>query len=333
MSPLPTKAHSTNPLSIPEAHQLLRRTRRELERGLVGQDALVQGLLVGLVANGHLLIEGVPGLGKTRGVNLLARACQLAFKRLQFTPDLLPADILGTRIYNQQSGTFETVKGPIFANFVLADEINRAPAKVQSALLETMQERQVTIGQESLPVSPPFLVVAPQNPVEQEGTYPLPEAQLDRFLLKLVVTYPEANREADIVRLVLDEEELPAVEHHLEQDEVLALQATAREIFLEKKVVAYGVSLVQATRDPSKAGLGSAQYLELGASPRASIALAQAARATALLDGRKAVTPDHVKAVAHSVLRHRLILTYYAEAEGVTPDQIIDELLATVPVP
>lgn len=319
-------------LSITEAHQVLRQTERELRRGLVGQDDLIRSLLVGLVANGHLLIEGVPGLGKTRVVNLLSKVCHLAFKRLQFTPDLLPADILGTRIYNQHSATFETVKGPIFAHFVLADEINRAPAKVQSALLETMQERQVTIGNESLALEPPFLVFATQNPIEQEGTYPLPEAQLDRFLLKLVVSYPEAQSEGDIVRMVLDEEELPEMKRHLSREQVLAIQRATREVFIEEKVVRYAVDLVQATRD-SSAGTRLGNYLELGASPRASIALAQAARAMALLEGGKAVTPHHVKGVAHGALRHRLIRTYHAEAEGITTDELIDELLNIVPVP
>ncbi len=320
-------------LSTKEAHRILQRTRQELARELLGQDDLILGLLTGLVANGHLLIEGVPGLGKTRGVNLLARASNLSFTRLQFTPDLLPADILGTRIYNQHSAAFETITGPIFAHFVLADEINRAPAKVQSALLETMQERQVTIGRESLPLPKPFLVFATQNPVEQEGTYPLPEAQLDRFLLKLVVTYPEAERESDIVRLVIDEESSPTTETRLEAEQILALQDTARRLFIEKKVIDYAVALVQSTRDPQGAGLDSARYLELGASPRASIALAQAGRARALLEGDSSVTPDHIKAVAHAALRHRLILTYYATAEGVRPEQLIDELLRTVPVP
>jgi MoxR-like ATPase len=321
-----------NSLSISEAHQLLHQTECELRRALIGQDDLIRSMLVGLVANGHLLIEGVPGLGKTRLVNLLSKVCQLAFKRLQFTPDLLPADILGTRIYNQTSATFETVQGPIFANFVLADEINRAPAKVQSALLETMQERQVTIGRESIPLEPPFLVFATQNPIEQEGTYPLPEAQLDRFLLKLVVTYPEADREGDIVRMVLDEHELPKMEKTLSREQVLAIQEAAREVFIEKRVVRYAVDLVQATRT-ADAGSRLGNYLELGASPRASISLAQAARAMALLEGKKAATPHHVKSIAKAALRHRLILTYHAEAEGVTTDELIDELLHTTPVP
>ncbi len=319
-------------LSIPEAHQLLARAESSLRRGLIGQDDLIRHLLVGVVADGHLLIEGVPGLGKTRGVNLLARLCQLSFKRLQFTPDLLPADVLGTRVYNQHTADFETVRGPIFANFVLADEINRAPAKVQSALLETMQERQVTIGHETIALQRPFLVFATQNPIEQEGTYRLPEAQLDRFLLKLLVTYPETSREEDLVNMVLDEVTLPEPDEPLEMSQVLALQESARQVFVESRVLSYAVRLVQTTRSASPdSRLGA--YLELGASPRASIALVQAARATALIEGEDAVTPDHVKGVAPAALRHRLILTYHAEAEGVTADDLIEDLLGTVPVP
>ncbi|RMH21346.1 MAG: AAA family ATPase [Acidobacteria bacterium] len=304
-----------------------------MERGLIGQGGLIRGLLVGLLAGGHVLIEGVPGLGKTRAVNLLARICQLRFRRLQFTPDLLPADVVGTRIYNQHSATFETVRGPIFANVVLADEINRAPAKVQSALLETMQEKQVTIGQESLPVPTPFIVFATQNPIEQEGTYPLPEAQLDRFLLKLRVDYPAAADEWAIVRLVIDEEELPAVRELLARHQVEALQAAVRGVFIEERLIRYATELVHATRRPQEAGLELAPYVELGASPRASIALAQAARASALIDGRDAVEPDDVKAVAHPVLRHRILLTYYADAEGVASDAIVDQVLDAVEVP
>ncbi len=317
----------------PSKHETVRAIEAEIRRGIVGQEELIRGLLVGLLADGHVLIEGVPGLGKTRAVNLLARACHMRFRRLQFTPDLLPADIIGTRIYNQHSATFETVRGPVFANFVLADEINRAPAKVQSALLETMQERQVTIGQESHAVPAPFLVFATQNPIEQEGTYPLPEAQLDRFLLKLVVSYPERESEPQIVRMVIDETELPEVEGQLTRHEVLALQEETRSVFIEDRLIRYATDLVHATRAPQDAGLELGRYIEFGASPRASIALALAGRATALIEGRDAVTPDDIKAVAHDVLRHRILTTYYADAEGVKPDQIIDEILATVKVP
>jgi MoxR-like ATPase len=315
------------------AHDLLRQVESEIGRGIVGQQGLVRGLLLGLLADGHVLIEGVPGLGKTRAVNLLARVCRLWFKRIQFTPDLLPSDILGTRIYNQGSGTFETVRGPVFTNFLLADEINRAPAKVQSALLETMQERQVTIGQESLEVPAPFLVFATQNPIEQEGTYPLPEAQLDRFLLKLVVSYPEREEEHAIVKMVIDETRLPEVEGVLTREQILELQAATRSVFIEDRLVRYATDLVHASRRPEELQLELAPYVELGASPRASIALAQTARANALIDGRDAVTPDDVKAVAPDVLRHRVLTTYYADAEGVTSDRIVAEILATVKVP
>ncbi len=316
-----------------ESHDLLRQVEREIGRGIVGQEGLVRGLLLGLLANGHILIEGVPGLGKTRAVNLLARVCQLWFRRIQFTPDLLPSDILGTRIYNQSSGVFDTVQGPVFTNFLLADEINRAPAKVQSALLETMQERQVTIGQESLEVPAPFLVFATQNPIEQEGTYPLPEAQLDRFLLKLVLSYPERDEEQAIVKMVIDETELPEIEGILTREQILELQAATRSVFIEDRLVRYATDLVHATRHPEELQLELASYVELGASPRASIALAQTARANALIEGRDAVTPDDVKTVAPGVLRHRILTTYYADAEGITSERIVGEILATVKVP
>ncbi len=318
---------------IADAAQLLAAVEKEIHRGIVGQEDFVRGLLVGVAANGHLLIEGVPGLAKTRAVNLLARICKLDFKRIQFTPDLLPADVIGTRIYNQSTASFETSRGPIFANFVLADEINRAPAKVQSALLETMQERQVTIGKETIKLEPPFLVFATQNPIEQEGTYPLPEAQLDRFLLKLVVTYPSQEEERAIVSMVIDEERLPAVGDLLDQEKINQIQKATRAVYIDERLIGYVTELVQATRRPADFRLELAQYIDFGASPRASIALAQAGRARALLDGRDAVTPDDVKAVAHAVLRHRIIPTYYALAEQITTEKMVDEILGTVKVP
>ncbi len=319
--------------TIADAAQLLGRVEKEIHRGIVGQEELVRGLLIGMAANGHLLIEGVPGLAKTRAVNLLARACRLEFKRIQFTPDLLPADVVGTRIFNQASASFETSRGPIFANFVLADEINRAPAKVQSALLETMQERQVTIGKETIEVEPPFLVFATQNPIEQEGTYPLPEAQLDRFLLKLVVTYPSKQEEEKIVAMVIDEKRLPAVDRLLDGGQVARIQDATRSVYIDARLIGYATELVQATRRPADFKLELGAYIDFGASPRASIALAQAGRATALLDGRDAVTPDDIKGVAHAVLRHRIIPTYYAVAEKITTDDMVDEILRTVKVP
>jgi MoxR-like ATPase len=312
---------------------LLRRVEEELHKGIVGQEGLIRGLLIGLLADGHILIEGVPGLGKTRAVSLLSRICDLHFKRIQFTPDLLPADVVGTRIYNQQSGTFETVRGPIFANFVLADEINRAPAKVQSALLETMQEKQVTIGKDTHKVQLPFHVFATQNPIEQEGTYPLPEAQLDRFLLKLVVTYPEQPEEQEIVRMVIGETEPPAVDKLLDHKAILGMQEEVRGVFIEDRLIRYATDLVQATRRPADFKLELAHYIEYGASPRASISLAQGARANALLEGRNAVLPDDIKGIAHGVLRHRILPTYFATAEKVATDQMIDEILSTVGVP
>ena len=305
----------------------------QLRRGIIGQDAFLRGLLTGVLADGHILIEGVPGLGKTRAVNLLSRICRVSFKRLQFTPDLLPADILGTRVFNQQAGTFETLRGPIFANFVLADEINRAPAKVQSALLETMQEKQVTIGKESLRVEPPFLVFATQNPIEQEGTYPLPEAQLDRFLLKLVVGYPEPDEERGIVRLVLGETELPRVEQLLDAADIEDLQRATRSIFVEDRVIDYATRLARATREPDQHGLDLGRFIQYGASPRGSISLVEAAQAAALMAGRDAVLPDDVKSVAHDALRHRIVPTYLADAEGVTAERMIDAVLEVVETP
>jgi len=321
------------PLTRERAGAAIGRLLDGLGAGILGQEEFLRSLVAALLADGHVLIEGVPGLGKTRAVNLLARLCHVHFKRLQFTPDLLPSDVLGTRVFNQHSATFETVRGPIFAHFVLADEINRAPAKVQSALLETMQERQVTIGQETLPLAPPFLVFATQNPIEQEGTYPLPEAQLDRFLMKLRVDYPEQTDEDAIVRLVLDELRPPQPEPVLDHGEVLALQAFCRRVHVEEEVIRYATSLVAATRDPARVGVAIEPYVAYGASPRGSISLLRAAQAMASIDGRDSVLPDDVKAVAHPVLRHRIVPTYFANAEKVTTDLMIDDLLEAVPAP
>ena len=324
---------TTQPISKQEARDLMVAVREQLALGIVGQEEFLHGLLVAVVAGGHVLIEGVPGLAKTRAGNLLARSCRVKFRRLQFTPDLLPADVVGTRVFNQEARAFETVRGPVFANFVLADEINRAPAKVQSALLEIMQERQVTIGPESLEVPAPFHVFATQNPIEQEGTYPLPEAQLDRFLLKLVVTYPARDEEEAIVRLVIEESSLPKMEAVLSGEQLLAVQQAARTVFIEDRLVAYATELVRATRQPKELGLELAEFIEFGASPRASISLAQAGRAVALLDGRDEVLPDDIKALAPAVLRHRIVRTYYAEAEKVGTGRIIDESLGAIKVP
>lgn len=316
-----------------EAVAQIKKIKDEIHKGIVGQESLVDGLILGILADGHILIEGVPGLAKTRAVNLLANICDVQFKRLQFTPDLLPADIVGTRIYNQSKASFEVNKGPIFTNFVLADEINRAPAKVQSALLETMQEKQVTIGEETFPVPRPFFVFATMNPVEQEGTYSLPEAQLDRFLMKLIVNYPTKKQEADVVKMVIHETKLPSVEKLLNPEDILNLQKICRGIFIEDKIISYITDLIQATRDPKAYGLNLENVIQYGASPRASIALAMVGRARALMFGRDSVMPEDIKAIAHNVLRHRIIPTYYAEAEGIKTEQIINEILSKVKVP
>jgi MoxR-like ATPase len=306
---------------------------RAIRTGLVGQDELVHGLLLALLANGHVLLEGVPGLAKTRAVRLVANACRASFKRVQFTPDLLPADIIGTRVYRRDTGEFEVRKGPVFAQIILADEINRAAPKVQSALLEAMQERQVTLGDETHPLPQPFLVFATQNPVEQQGTYPLPEAQVDRFLMKLVVRHPSVEDERRIVRMVMDETEVPALRPVIEAQELLELQAEVRRVYVDDKIISYATNLVQATREPAKFELPRHKnHISLGASPRASIALVQVARAHAVLEGRGTVLPEDVKRVAMDVLRHRVLLTYHAEADGVSAEQIVSDILAIVPV-
>lgn len=315
------------------ASQRLDALRRSVATGIVGQTELIDGLLIALAANGHALIEGVPGLAKTRAVNLLSRACLTSFARVQFTPDLLPADIVGTQVYNRGTGAFENRPGPLFANLILADEINRAAPKVQSALLEAMQERQVTIGGETMPLPRPFHVFATQNPIEQEGTYPLPEAQVDRFLLKLVVTYPSVEEEREITRMVMQEVALPEIEPVVDAADIVALQAATREVYVDPRIVAYGTDLVFATRFPERFGLGFGDAVDLGASPRASIALVQAGRARALLAGRDGVTPEDIQAIAPAVLRHRLLLSYRAEAEGMTADGLVAAILAAVEVP
>ncbi|MCB1179268.1 MAG: AAA family ATPase [Leptospiraceae bacterium] len=264
---------------------------------------------------------------------MLAKICEVSFKRLQFTPDLLPADIVGTRIYNQSTGNFEVSKGPIFANFVLADEINRAPAKVQSALLETMQERQVTIGDTTFKMPKPFLVFATMNPVEQEGTYALPEAQVDRFMMKLIVDYPTIEEEAKVVKMVIEETALPDLKNILKPDDITKLQAEARKVFIEDKIIKYISTLIQATRTPEAYKLDVKNLIQYGASPRASINFAMVARARALSEGRSSVNPDDIKAIAYNLLRHRIILTYHAEAEGITSEQIISNILKAVKVP
>lgn len=310
--------------------------RTEMGRVLVGLSGLADRLLVGLLCRGHILIEGVPGLAKTLAVRTLAGALRLEFRRVQFTPDLLPADILGTEFYEAATGRFPVRRGPVFANIVLADEINRAPSKVQSALLEAMQERRVTIGGEPLSLPEPFMVLATQNPIEQEGTYPLPEAQVDRFLLQLTVGYPAPEAEKEIVRRACLAEE-PTVSPVLDEADLRNLSGLARAVRLDEKLLDYIVALVGASRDPVAAGLPGladlAGKVAYGASPRAAIALAKTSRALALLSGRDYVTPGDIKSLAPDVLRHRVLLTYEALAEGLTSQSVVTRLLGAVPVP
>ncbi len=312
---------------------LLRRLDMEISKVVVGQKYLISRLILALISNGHVLIEGVPGLAKTLAVKTLADCINGDFQRIQFTPDLLPADIIGTLIYNPGKGEFSVKKGPVFANVILADEVNRAPAKVQSALLEAMQERQVTIGDNTYKLPLPFIVFATQNPIEQEGTYPLPEAQVDRFMLKLKVNYPTTEEEILILNR-MSGWEMPTVEKVFSLDEILSLQKIVRELYIDDKVKRYIVDIVNATRFPEKYGLdGLKDLISYGASPRASIYLAIASRAWAFMYGRAFVLPEDVKAVCYDVLRHRVIVSYEAEAEGMVSDDIIKRILEEVPVP
>ena len=305
----------------------------EIRKVLVGQDALVERALVGLLADGHILLEGVPGLAKTLLVKTLAQAIDAGFSRLQFTPDLLPADLIGTQIYNPRTAEFSVHKGPVFANLVLADEVNRAPAKVQSALLEAMQERQVTIADTTYPLEDVFLVLATQNPIEQEGTYPLPEAQVDRFMLKVLVDYPSRDEERMIVDRMTGQS-IPPVRPVIDLDDIARAREVVRQIYVDEKVKEYVLDIVRETRHPSTDGLSELRSLvAFGASPRASIYLIQAARAHAFLRGRGYVTPEDVKQLAPDVLRHRVITTYEAEAEEVTTDSIVRRILDHVEVP
>jgi MoxR-like ATPase len=312
--------------------QFITRLRGEISRVIVGQEYMIDRLLVGILANGHVLVEGVPGLAKTTAVKTLARAISCRFNRIQFTPDLLPADLIGTLIYNPKETAFTTKKGPIFGNIILADEINRAPAKVQSALLEAMQERQVTIGDATYPLEEPFMVMATQNPIEQEGTYPLPEAQVDRFMLKLKVAYPSRSEEREIMDRVniLHETEVRPV---VTKEDITRAREVVNQIYVDDKAKNYIVDIVQATRYPETFGLNMKDLIEYGASPRATIYLQQAARALAFLQGEGNVFPNDVKQVAMDILRHRVIVTYEAEAENLSSEDIIRKILETVPVP
>ena len=307
---------------------------REVEQVIVGQEALVKSLLIGLLADGHVLLEGVPGLAKSLAVKSLAEALGGVFRRIQFTPDLLPADLVGTQIYNPKTGEWTTREGPLFANFVLADEINRAPAKVQSALLEAMQEREITIAGETHELPAPFLVLATQNPLEQEGTYPLPEAQIDRFMLKVAVGYPRRDEEKRIIARMARLDGRPVVRQVARPEQLLEARVLLDQVRVDEKILDYVVDVVFATREPGKAHLSDLAPLILyGASPRASIALTQAARARAFMEGRAFVTPHDIKAVGMEVLRHRVVTTYEAEAEGVTSEDVVQRVFDTVPVP
>ena len=305
----------------------------EMRKVIVGQNHLIEGLLIGLLSNGHILLEGVPGLAKTLAINTLATSIDAKFSRIQFTPDLLPADLLGTMIYSQKKEEFIVKKGPIFANFVLADEINRSPAKVQAALLEAMQERQVTIGDTSYKLDEPFLVLATQNPIEQEGTYPLPEAQIDRFMLKLVISYPKKDEEQLIMRQNL-QKTFAVANKVLKADDIIKARNVVKDVYMDEKIEKYIVDIVFATRYPSEHGLDKfASLIDFGASPRATINLAMAAKAFAFIKRRGYVIPEDVRAICHDVLRHRIGLTYEAEAENITSEEIVSEILNTVEVP
>lgn len=308
--------------------------RAEVGKVLVGQDELVQRLLLGLLAGGHVLLEGVPGLAKTLAIRTLADALDATFSRIQFTPDMLPGDVVGTQIYNPKEGAYTVKKGPVFGNLILADEINRAPAKVQSALLEAMQEKQVTLGDQTFSLAEPFLVLATQNPIEQEGTYPLPEAQLDRFMLKIRVGYPSREEEVKIIDRMAGASNEPRATKVMDTAAILAARDVVKHVFVDDKVKRYAVDVVAATRDPAAAGLQALRTLiETGASVRASIALIKVAKAHALLQGRTFVSPHDVKTIAHDVLRHRLRISYEAEAQDKTADHLIDQILDNVPVP
>jgi MoxR-like ATPase len=316
-----------------ESH-ILQAVRSSLQSVIVGQDALLDGLLIALLADGHVLLEGLPGLAKSLAVNALARSIGGEFRRIQFTPDLLPADLVGTHVYNPKTGDWQVKEGPVFANFVLADEINRAPAKVQSALLEAMQERQVTLAGDTRKLPNPFLVLATQNPVDQEGTYALPEAQVDRFLVKLIVDYPTKAEELQIIDRMASLSATTTVQPATTPEELLRMRALLDTIYLDDKVKGYIVDLVFATREPEQVGLAKLKPLILyGASPRASLALARTARARAFLQGRGFVTPQDVKAVGSMVMRHRVLTTYEAEAEGIDSEELLRTIFDTVPVP
>jgi len=318
---------------VRQKSEFVRALFTEMDKVIVGQRYMLERMLIGLLANGHILIEGVPGLAKTMAVTILSRAINADFKRIQFTPDLLPADLIGTQIYRQSDGDFHTRKGPIFANIILADEINRAPAKVQSALLEAMQERQVTIGDETFPLPSPFLVLATQNPIEQEGTYPLPEAQLDRFMLKLKIDYPGKDEERQILDRMAATDIQFDIQGVIGPEDITQARNVVDEIYIDEKIKDYIVDIICATREPDKYGIEMANFINYGASPRATIYLAVAAKAHAFVQQRGYVTPQDVKSIGLDVLRHRVIVSYEAEAEDKTSEDIIKTIFDSIEVP
>ncbi len=318
---------------IKEEGSILSSLINEMGKVIVGQKHLIERLLIGILANGHILLEGVPGLAKTLSVMTMAKAMKIKYQRIQFTPDLLPADLIGTLIYNPRSGEFTTKKGPLFSNIILADEINRAPAKVQSALLESMQERQVTIGDKTFKLDDPFLVLATQNPIEQEGTYPLPEAQVDRFMLKLNIDYPSKSEEREILERMAVTDININVNAVISPDDIKRLRSVVDQIYIDDKIKDYIVDLVIATREPGTYNLDLDEFIEYGASPRATIYLTIASKAYAFLKGRGYVTPQDVKSIGMDVLRHRVILTYEAEAEEMTPEKVIQNIFDNIEVP
>jgi len=321
---------------IEEAGQLVEKIRSQTRKVLVGQNDLLESLILALVSDGHILLEGVPGLAKTLAIKALARTVKTGFSRVQFTPDLLPADLIGTRVFDQRNAEFQTHKGPIFSNFVLADEINRAPAKVQSALLESMEERQITIERETFKLQEPFLVLATQNPIETEGTYSLSEAQVDRFLFKVIVKYPSFEEERLIVKrmgLAEKSHQIDIVEPVIDAEGIISLRQLAREVYVDDKIVEYILRIVDATRFPEKYNLQLKSYIRFGASPRASIYLTRAARSRAMIEGRTYVKPDDVKAVMNEILRHRVIPTYEAEADEIDSDELVRRIKEGVAVP
>lgn len=318
---------------IKKESDLVNAVMYEVGKVIVGQKYLIERLLIGILSNGHVLLEGVPGLGKTLSITTLAKAMHAGFQRIQFTPDLLPADLIGTLIYNPKNGDFTVRKGPIFTNIVLADEINRAPAKVQSALLEAMQDRQVTIGDQTFKLEDPFLVLATQNPIEHEGTYPLPEAQVDRFMFKLKITYPDKKEEREIMERMASTKKDITINPLVRPEDILRLRALVDEIYIDDKIKDYIIDIIFATRDPKAYNLKLKEFIEYGASPRATIYLTLAAKAHAFVRGRGFVTPQDVKSIGMDVLRHRVIITYEAEAEEMTPEDIVQKIFDNVEVP